>query len=100
MRAWENSGRRTRIGTEHADYVNYEKLERGNLPTSFRRMSTARERTTLSRRRNEDGTFPRRRTIGERRRREERKEGRTKSVARKEGAREGDESIRVSPRSI
>lgn len=98
MRAWENSGRRTRIGTEHADYVNYEKLERGNLPTSFRRMSTARERTTLSRRRNEDGTFPQRRTIGEKK--EGRKEGRTKSVARKEGAREGDESIRVSPRSI
>lgn len=98
MRAWENSGRRTRIGTEHADYVNYEKLERGNLPTSFRRMSTARERTDIESTQKRRRYISSEKTIGEKK--EGRKEGRTKSVARKEGAREGDESIRVSPRSI
>lgn len=91
--ARENSGRRTRIGAEHADYVNYEKLERKNPPTSFRGMSTARERTTSSRCRNEDGTFPQRRRWEN----EERKEGRKDGVGGAEETREGDESIRVSP---
>lgn len=51
-------------------------------------MSTAHERTMSSRRRNEDGTFPQRR----RQESEGRKEGKTKSVARKERGR------RVYPR--
>lgn len=39
---------RARVGKEYAgrtaDYVNYEKLERRNQPTSFRRTSTSRAR--------------------------------------------------------
>lgn len=64
---------------------------RTRKPTNFvpEDVDRARERTTLSRRRNEDGTFPQRRTIGERRRRrEERKEGRSRWRGRKVRARE------------
>lgn len=72
---------------------------RAKKPTNFvPGMSTARERTTSSRCRNEDGTFPQRRRWE--RMKKGRKEGRKGEVGGAEEAREGDESIRVSPRSI
>lgn len=56
-----------RIGTEHADYVNYEKLERRNLPTTNfvpeDSVDRARERTTSRRRR----YISSEKTMGERR---------------------------------
>lgn len=98
--ARENNGRRT---ADRHGACGLRKLReaRTKKPTNFvpKDVDRAREGDVESKdgeSRNEDGTFPQRR----RQESEGRKEGKTKSVARKEGAHEGDESIRVSPRSI
>jgi len=82
-RTGENSGRRTRIGTEHADYVNYREA-RTKKPTNFvpedvggARKSTQKRRRYIS---SEETTRERRR--------EERKEGQSRWRGRKTRTRE------------